>query len=105
METSQYILCAFIAVLVMAGMIISIKSTRQGINQKTISCLRSFSTLMFFSFLIFLIFSSESKLMLQIIFIPVTISLRILFVNINKNIIANSLFILLIAISAVVLIY
>jgi hypothetical protein len=104
MKMSQYIYCIFISILIVAAILIPMNSTRQGINQKTISCLRSFSILMFFSILIFLFFP-ESKLMLQIIFIPTTIYLRILFVKIKKNIIANSLFILLIAISVITLLY
>ncbi|MDR2286787.1 MAG: hypothetical protein LBE04_04840 [Prevotellaceae bacterium] len=105
MKTSQYILCGFIATLIVAGMVMYMKSMRQGINQKTISCMRSFSTLMLFSILIFLFFTPDSKLMIQIILIPSTIYLRILFVKITKNIIANSLFVLLIAASVITLLY
>jgi hypothetical protein len=103
MKTAQYIFCVFIAILIVAGMLMPMKSTRQGINQKTILCMRSFSTLMIFSILIFLLFAPDSKPMLQIILIPATIYLRILFIKINKNIIANSLFILLMAASAIAL--
>jgi hypothetical protein len=103
MSITQYIFCAFIAILVVAGILIPIKSTNRGPNQKTISCMRSFSTLMVFAILIFLFFTPGSRLMLQIIFIATTIYLRILFVKINKDIIANSLFISLIVASTIAL--
>jgi hypothetical protein len=105
MEDSQYILCLFIFILIVVGKLIPLKSTRHRANQKTVFCMQSFSTLMFFSTLVFLFFTPESRLMLHIILIPATIYLRILFVKINKNIIANLLFILLIAISVIALIY
>ncbi|MDR1593322.1 MAG: hypothetical protein LBS43_02400, partial [Prevotellaceae bacterium] len=95
MTVSQYILCVFISILIFIELLTPMKSTRQGINQKTISCIRSFSTLMLFSILIFLIFSPQSKPMILIMLIPATIYIRILFVKITKNIIANSLFALL----------
>jgi hypothetical protein len=101
MNIAQYIFCVFIFVLVIVTMLISAKSTSSGINQKTISCVRSFSMLMCTSILVFLLFAPESKLMLYVILISTTIHLRILFVKINKNIIANSLFLLLIIASAI----
>jgi hypothetical protein len=105
MKVSQYIFGIFILALIAIEMLMPTKLIRQGMSQKTISCMRSFSGLMFFSILIFLFFTPESKLMIQIILIPSTIYMRILFVKINKNIIANSLFILLATISVFALIY
>lgn len=105
MRMFQYIFCVFILILVGIKMFIPVKSTGRRINQKTISCIRSFSVLMFFSILIFLFFTPESKFVLPIIFISTTIYLRMLFVIINKNIIANSLFILLVIASAMTLFY
>jgi hypothetical protein len=105
MKVSQYIFCVYIFTLIAVEMLMPMKSTRQGINQKTISCMRSFSILMLFSILIFLLFTPKTKLILYVIFIPATIYLRILFVKINKNIIANLLFISLIIFSVISLIY
>ncbi|MDR0385646.1 MAG: hypothetical protein LBH60_06175 [Prevotellaceae bacterium] len=102
MNMPQYIFCTFISVLVLIEILTPSRLTRQRMNQKTISCLRSVFILMFFSILILLFFPSGGKLMLQIIFIPTTIYLRTLFVKINKSIIANTLFILLITISMIV---
>jgi hypothetical protein len=105
MRALQYIFCAFISILIAIKIFMPMKSMSRGLNQKTISCNRSFSNLMFFSILVFLLFTPESKFMLQIIFISTSVYLRILFLNINKNIIANSLFILLILLSAVTAIF
>jgi hypothetical protein len=105
MNTIQYVFCTLILILVAAGMLMPTSLIQRGINQKTKSCMRSFSTLMFFSIMIFLLFAPESKLMLQVILIPATVYLRNLFVKINKDIIANSLFSLLILASAVALIF
>jgi hypothetical protein len=105
MSTAQYVFSIFIFVLVAAGMLTPMKSTHRGMNQKTKSCMHSFSTLMVFSIAIFLLFTPESKLMLQIILFPATVYLRNLFVKINKNIIANSLFFLVIVAAAVALMF
>jgi hypothetical protein len=105
MTVSQYVFCMFVFSLIAVEMLMHIKLMRQGMSQKTISCMRSFSALMLFSTLVFLLFTPESKLMIQIIFVPATIYLRILFVKIKRNIIANILFLLLIAISIVTLLY
>jgi hypothetical protein len=105
MKIAQYIFCTFIFILVFIEIFMPIKSTIRGINQKTISCIRSFSTLMLFSILVFLLFTPESKFMLQIIFISTTIHLRILFVKINKNTVANTLFLLMIIASAITLMF
>lgn len=101
MSVSQYIFCIFILVLLATEILMPAKSRGSGINQKTISCMRSFDMIMYASILIFLLFAPESKLMLQIIIVSTTVRLRILFVKINKNIIANSLFLLLIVASAI----
>ncbi|MDR1129890.1 MAG: hypothetical protein LBK96_02790 [Prevotellaceae bacterium] len=101
MSVAQYIFCILIFVLIVTEMLMPAKSRGSGINQKTISCLRSFSVLMCASVLIFLLFAPESKLILQIIIIYTTVRLRILFIKINKNIIANSLFLLLIVASVI----
>jgi hypothetical protein len=104
MSVAQYIFGVFIFALVITEMLMPTTSTGSGINQKTVSCMRSFSMLMYTSILIFLFFAPESKLMLYVIITSTTIRLRILFVKINKNIIANSLFLLLIIASAIALI-
>ncbi|MDR1887741.1 MAG: hypothetical protein LBQ70_07505 [Prevotellaceae bacterium] len=101
MSVWQYVFCIFVSILIVAETVMSVKSANRGINRKTISCLRSFSSLMFFSVLIFLLFAPDSRLMLQIIFIPTTVLLRMLFVKINRNIVANSLFVALTAISVI----
>jgi hypothetical protein len=103
MTTIQYILCITIATLTAIGLCMPLRSSRKGMNQKTISCMRLFSTLLFFSILIFLLFTPESKLLLMIILIPATVYIRILFVKITSNIIANSLLLLLITISVIAL--
>jgi hypothetical protein len=104
MNISQYIFCIFIIALLVAEIFIPTKPTAKGVNQKTISCMRSFAMLMCTSILIFLFFAPESILMLQIIAIYATVRLRILFLKINRNIIANSLLLLLIIASAITLI-
>jgi hypothetical protein len=101
MKTFQYIFCVLIAILIAAGMLMPAKSRHRWRDQKTISCMRSFSTLMLFSILIFLLFTPESKLIFQIILIPATIYIRIMFLKISKNSVVNLLFILLIAVSAI----
>ncbi|MDR3245420.1 MAG: hypothetical protein LBT50_03200 [Prevotellaceae bacterium] len=98
MSLPQYLFCAFIAALIIIE-ILTPRLASKGLNQKTISCISSFSFMLFFSLLISLIFNSENKFMLHIIFIPTTILLRILFFKITKNIIANLLFIALITIA------
>lgn len=104
MNISQYIFCIFIIALLVAEIFIPTKPTAKGVNQKTISCMRSFAMLMCTSILIFLFFAPESILMLQIIAIYATVRLRILFLKINRNIIANSLLLLLIIASVITLI-
>jgi hypothetical protein len=101
MSASQYIFCIFIFGVTIFEILTASKSMRKGINQKTLSCVRSFLGLMFVSILILLFFTPESKLMLYIIFIPTTMYIRILFFKTTKNLILNSLFIVFLAFSIV----
>jgi hypothetical protein len=104
MKTSQYILFIFVFILIAVERLMPLTS-RQRINQKTTSFMHSFGSLVLFSIFVFLFFTPERKFMFQIILIPATIYLRMLFIKINKNTIANLLFISLIAISAGALIW
>jgi hypothetical protein len=101
MQVSQYIFFGLIFGLTFIERLMSIKQTNRGLNQKTISCMRSFSNLLFFSTLLFLLFTPDSKFVLQIIFISTTVYLRILFVRIKRNIVANSLLLLLVTVSII----
>jgi hypothetical protein len=102
LSATQYIFCIFIFALTIIEILTSSKSQSKGINQKTISCMRSLLGLMFVSILILLFFAPESKLMLYIIFISTTVYIRIVFFKITKNFISNSLFVALIVFSIII---
>jgi hypothetical protein len=91
----QYTLCAIVTALLIIEKIIPTKRNVRGANQQTLQYMNLFSVLMWIAALVFILCAPESKYMLHIIAINATIRIRMLFLKINKKVIANILFLIL----------
>lgn len=99
LTTPQYIFIFFILLLVCINLFSSLKLT-SSVSQKTVACNSAFFRLMIFSIILLFLFAPEANNILMVIFITSTTIIRNLFVQINKNWVANLLFLLVIALSA-----
>ncbi|MDR2466477.1 MAG: hypothetical protein LBD35_03700 [Prevotellaceae bacterium] len=94
----QIVFVTLVLLLTLAKILAEMKFG-EGLSQKTISSNLIFSIFLLFSVVLFVVFASKSKSILMIIFTFATPLLRVLFVIIKKNFLANLIFAILAACS------
>ena len=95
-STMQIVFGSLILLLTLAKLVAEIKFG-EGTSQKTISSSLIFYIFLMFSVVLFIFFASKSKPVIMIMFTFTTPLLRVLFVIIKKNFLANLIFVILAA--------